>query len=89
MTTVVNKYKSKFDVYIGRPSIFGNPYAIGKDGTRDEVIEKYFHYFNNRIINDPIFLEEVLKLKDKILGCFCSPQKCHGDIIVNFLNNLE
>jgi len=41
---VVNKYKEPYTVYIGRPSIFGNPFQIGKDGTREEVIGKYATY---------------------------------------------
>jgi hypothetical protein len=44
MTIVVNKYTHKptsNDIYIGRGSIFGNQFVIGKDGTREEVIEKH------------------------------------------------
>lgn len=40
MCTVVNKYKEEYDIYIGRGSRWGNPFVIGKDGTREEVIEK-------------------------------------------------
>ena len=40
-TDVVHCKKAPFDVYIGRPSKWGNPYSIGPDGTREEVIEKY------------------------------------------------
>jgi hypothetical protein len=86
MTTVVNKYKSKFDIYIGRPSIFGNPFSIGKDGDRDEVIKKFRTYFNQRIKKDAHFKQEVLKLKGKTLGCYCKPQDCHGDVIANYLD---
>jgi hypothetical protein len=88
MTKVVNKYKSEYDVYIGRGSIFGNPFVIGKDGTRDEVILKYRNYFYDKIIKDEDFLKAVLLLKDKVLGCFCKPQDCHGDIIVGFLDEI-
>jgi hypothetical protein len=86
MTTVVNKYKSEFDVYIGRPSIFGNPFSIGKDGNRAVVIKKYKAYFKTRIAKDSHFKQEVLKLKDKTLGCYCKPQVCHGDIIKEYLD---
>ena len=44
MTKVVNKYKHVYDVYIGRGSKWGNPFVIGKDGTREEVINKYEEY---------------------------------------------
>lgn len=86
MTTVVNKRTSDFDVYIGRGSIFGNPYEIGRDGTREEVIERYRVWFNF-LVRDPIFVEHLKKLKNKKLGCFCSPMLCHGDVIKNWLDN--
>jgi hypothetical protein len=85
-TTVVNKYKSGYDVYIGRGSIFGNPFIIGKDGDRNTVVKLYEDYFNRRIVTDSVFKEAVLNLRGKRLGCFCKPHLCHGDIIVDYLN---
>jgi hypothetical protein len=84
-TKVVHCKKEKYDVYIGRPSIFGNPFTIGKDGDRSEVIEKFKEYFYNKIVSDKNFNLEIKKLKGKVLGCFCKPQFCHGDIIIQFL----
>lgn len=47
LTLVVNKDKGdEFDVYIGRGTIWGNPYQIGIDGDRDEVIRKYKYDFD-------------------------------------------
>lgn len=89
MTSIVNKYKSSYEVYIGRGSIWGNPFVIGKDGSREEVIEKYRAYFNNKISNDSLFFNETLNLKNKILGCFCKPLACHGDVIVEFLEKTQ
>ena len=86
MTKIVNKYKEKHDVYIGRPSLFGNPFSIGKDGDRKEVIAKFREYFRQRIIKDAKFRKEVQKLKGKILGCYCKPKECHGDVIVEYLD---
>ena len=82
MCTVVNKYKEDFDVYIGRGSVWGNPYVIGQDGTREEVIEKYKHYLWEMITSKRISLDQLKNLKGKRLGCFCKPKACHGDIIV-------
>ena len=82
MCTVVNKYKEDFDVYIGRGSVWGNPYVIGQDGTREEVIEKYKHYLWEMITSKRISLYQLKNLKGKRLGCFCKPKACHGDIIV-------
>jgi hypothetical protein len=36
----VGKQPTADRVYVGRPSKWGNPFAIGRDGTRDEVIAK-------------------------------------------------
>ena len=87
-TKVVNKYKYKGEyVYIGRGSPFGNPFVIGKDGTREEVLEKYRVYFYERIARDSKFKMMVLSLRGKTLGCFCKPKLCHGDIIKEYLDN--
>lgn len=94
-TTVVNKRKEQFDIYIGRGSIFGNPYSHLPNTkaeytckTREESIELYREYFHERLNTDPYFKAEVLKLKGKTLGCFCKPLSCHGDIIAEYLNSL-
>ena len=83
-TIVVNKYKEKFDIYIGRGSKWGNPFKIGQDGTREEVIEKYREW----IMSQPELLNSLHELKGKRLGCFCKPKKCHGDVLIDLLENL-
>lgn len=47
---------------------FGNPYRIGPDGTREQVIEKFRVYFHDRIKSDAAFKAKVLSLKGKVLG---------------------
>ena len=74
-----------YDVYIGRPSKWGNPFEIGKDGTRYEVIQKYRYY----IENNKDLLDSLKDLKWKTLGCFCKPEMCHGDILVELVSVLE
>jgi len=86
LTRVVNIRKEKCDVYCGRPSIYGNPFVIGKDGTREQVIEKYREYFKHRIHDDVIFCQAIGGLKGKKIGCFCKPLPCHLDVIAEFLN---
>ena len=91
-TKVVNIYKEKFDVYIGREGkgqdgYFGNPIKLEKGEPRGSTIEKYKKYFYNRIEKDLEFKEKILSLKGKTLGCFCKPHSCHGDVIVEYLNN--
>ena len=84
MTKVVNKYKHIYDVYIGRGSKWGNPFVIGKDGTREEVINKYEKY----LLNSPELLNSLHELKGKTLGCFCKPKACHGDVLVKYIRKL-
>ena len=86
-TEVVNIYtfKGKY-IYIGRGSRLGNPYVIGKDGDREGVISRYKVDFYRRLEEEPDFREYVESLKGKILGCFCKPKACHGDIIKEYLD---
>lgn len=90
-TTVVNLNYEKYDVYIGRKnkrrgleaSQWGNPFFIGKDGTRKEVIEKYRQY----LLNNEELLKQIPKLKGKVLGCYCKPLPCHGDVLAELANS--
>src|SRR3954467_11752715 len=68
-------------VFIGRPSKWGNPYVIGVDGTRDEVIAKYEAY----VLGNPSLIADLKWLVGKELGCFCYPLKCHGDVLVKLV----
>lgn len=77
-TTVVNKHHGvPFDTYVGRGSIWGNPFVIGKDGDRDEVIDKYERYLDE----SPHLLDRLHELRGKTLCCFCAPKRCHGDVL--------
>jgi len=88
-TTLINIYHGKRPcIYIGRGSAFGNPYIIGKDGNRTEVIEKYKKWFYKRLKNER-FLKQVLALKGEVLGCYCFPAPCHGNVIIEYLNSIK
>jgi hypothetical protein len=82
---VVHCKKDKFDVYIGRPSKWGNPFAIGKDGTREQVIEKYRSW----IPTQPELIAALPELKDKVLGCWCAPKACHGDVLAELAKSRD
>lgn len=87
LPTVVNKAThtpTEDDVYIGRPSIFGNPFTVEEFG-RGEAIRLYEHWFNDKIKTDPKFRKEVLGLYGKNLVCHCAPDLCHGEIIAEWL----
>jgi hypothetical protein len=85
---IVHCKKQKYDIYCGRPSIFGNPFELGKDGDRLEVIQKFKDYFLNKINTDLQFKIAVDKLKGKVLGCWCYPKDCHTRIIIDYLEGV-
>jgi hypothetical protein len=78
---VVHCKRSPYDVYIGRPSKWGNPFEIGKDGTREEVVTKYEAWIKQQ----PALLAALNELSGKVLGCWCKPKTCHGDILQNLI----
>ncbi len=82
MKWVVHCKKEPYDVYIGRPSKWGNPFVLGKHGNRTEVIQKYREW----LYLQPELLAEVPTLKGKILGCYCAPAACHGDVLSELAN---
>ena len=87
--------------YCGRGSVLGNPYTHIKDketkakyvvATRDEAIDKYARYFDIMYGSNVKFTEAVDEIykhykngEDVYLGCYCHPQRCHCDIIVDRL----
>lgn len=85
------------NVYIGRDmsfyvdgatgSIWGNPYPVAKTQkkcksnrtmyTLDESLRKY----RQHIESTPELLAKLPDLQDKVLGCWCKPNRCHGDVL--------
>ncbi len=80
-TKIVHCNKENFDIYIGRPSKWGNPFREGKDGTRKEVINKYRKY----ILSNKELLDSLGELEGKTLGCWCKPKACHGDVLIELI----
>lgn len=71
-------------VYIGRPSKWGNPFAISPDQTREQVIERY------RVMlaaNPSLWHAARAELRGRDLVCFCAPQACHGDVLLEVANS--
>lgn len=88
MARVLNKRTSTKEelanaVFIGRPSKWGNPFVIGKDGTREQVVSKYREW----LLSQPLLVQAA---KDELAGrdlvCFCSPLSCHGEILLKLAN---
>jgi predicted RNA-binding Zn-ribbon protein involved in translation (DUF1610 family) len=72
-------------VYIGRPSPWGNPFIMGRDGTRAEVIAKYRAW----IAEQPDLLMRLHELIGKDLVCWCAPLPCHGDVLAELCGRLN
>lgn len=91
-TRVINKRSGEpYDVYIGRGSRWGNPYKIGRDGSREEVIAKYERY----LLSSPNLLGALPTLKGKTLACWCKPDEgfsgrilCHGQILAGLADDV-
>ena len=83
---VVHCKKEDFDVYVGRPTKWGNLFIIGKDGTREEVVAKYREW----LLNQPELIEEArAELRGKVLACWCAPSACHADVLSEFANSVD
>lgn len=87
------------NVYIGRagivfidgerfpkkPSVWANPYKEKIEG-RERCLELYETWLREKIKKEGC--HELLALKDKVLGCWCKPKDCHGDILLKVLNSI-
>jgi hypothetical protein len=85
-TKVVHCKRSKFDVYIGRPSKWGNPFTFKANTIaefvvpKDEVLSRYEAW----LVEQPELMAALSELRGKALGCWCKPGPCHGDILARF-----
>lgn len=86
---VVHCKREEFDVYIGRGSFWGNPFShkqgtLAKHvvGSRREAIEKY----EEHLLANEEMMARLPELKGKILGCWCSPSSCHGEVLLRHAN---
>jgi uncharacterized protein DUF4326 len=88
---VVYSSTAPHDVYIGRPSPWGNPFShkpsnvpgITLVASLEEALERYEEW----LIEQPELVERVRQeLKGKVLGCWCAPKPCHGHILARIAN---
>ena len=70
-------------VYVGRPSKWGNPFKVGRDGDRTAVIAKYREYLDLQRTTHELLVEE---LRGKDLVCWCTPLSCHADVLLELAN---
>lgn len=92
---LIGKKWDKGAIYIGRGSVFGNPWPIDEtnpERTRDKVCDLYEEYFHQKIANDPEFKQKVDDLvmaslyTPITLGCYCVPHRCHGETIKRYID---
>jgi hypothetical protein len=69
-------------VYVGRPSKWGNPFHIGRDGTREQVIARYREW----IVRQTALMAGLGELRGKDLACHCAPLPCHADTLLELAN---
>ena len=88
------------NVYIGRrgivfvnkerypknDSIWANPFRIKGEITREDAINKYRKYMEKRLESEEELRSKLLELRGKKLGCWCCPESCHGDVLVDLIN---
>lgn len=93
VTEVVNKERDNdFDAYIGRGTLWGNPFQVGQQEgqfERYEAIEKYKEYFEKKILGDASMRRGLFGLRGMRIACHCKPLACHGDVIAGYLNSLD
>lgn len=90
ITKLVNMKNDPYDVYIGRGSKWGCPFTIIKDrptlakeivDSKEEALTKYKEY----VLENQELMDSLHELEGKTLGCFCKPEKCHGDVLLELL----
>lgn len=82
----VHFQQKPFDVFIGRPSKWGNPFPIRKDRTRDQAVALYEKWIRNK----PELLADLDELDGKVLGCYCEEDElCHGDVLMKLLKEKQ
>lgn len=89
---VVHVRRDPYDLYVGRGSDWGNPYKIGRDGDRREVLAKYKDYLLRG--EGRHLLERIGELEGLTLGCYCAPDggltaedetRCHGQLLLQLV----
>lgn len=81
-------------VYVGRPSVLGNPFRVGEHGTREEVIALYRTWLREQWKQGTLVRTELLRLATLAsagpltLVCHCSPLACHADVIADAVRKL-
>lgn len=86
-TRVVSRRRDRYDVYIGRPSKWGNPFVVGEHGDPLDCVNRFREWLLQR---PDLIAAAKRELRGKVLGCYCArqggvgpddPPVCHGQIL--------
>lgn len=70
-------------IYVGRPGPWGNPFHVGKHGTRAEAIALYREW----LLAQPALVARARReLRGRDLECWCAPLPCHADVLLEIAN---
>lgn len=90
MKFVVHCKREPFDVYIGRPGPWGNPFThleVSAGQKKVDSREEAIACFELMVSRDQAMIEKIKReLRGKVLGCWCSPKACHGEILARIAN---
>lgn len=79
---VVHKKRDHYDVYVGRPTKWGNPFHMENESERDDVCERYMLY----LTHSHELLKDLPSLRGKRLACWCAPKRCHAETLAALAN---
>ena len=94
MCVKIGRVRDKGAVRIDRATPLGNPFVMKEEASRDKVIEDYREYFRHQVeeLKNPAMLEQLREIwkvakrdGEVILGCWCAPKRCHGEVIKEFI----
>ena len=91
------------NVYVGRAGVvfidgqrfpknaspFANPFKITASLTRDQAVEQYKTHIQDKVNKSQELKELLLSYKGKNLGCWCHPEPCHANILVEIMEELS
>lgn len=83
---VVHCKREPYDVLIDRTTRYGNPFPISRNRTREQAIEEYRKYLDR---NPALIRLAKQELRGKVLGCWCAPKPCHGDVLLEIANGCQ
>jgi len=79
-TKVVHCKKEPYDILIDRTTKWGNPFKMDSGCTREQSIQKFREWFPTQ----KHLVDSLHEIQGKVLGCWCKPKDCHGDILAEF-----